>query len=59
MSREILKLENIEKYYSGNIDKLHIIKKSKFNSGRGRIYLDTWKVRIREVHSFKYNWSVG
>ena len=26
MSREILKLENIEKYYSGNIDKLHIIR---------------------------------
>lgn len=26
MSREILRLENIEKYYSGNIDKLHIIR---------------------------------
>lgn len=26
MSREILRLENIEKYYSGTIDKLHIIR---------------------------------
>ena len=26
MSSEILRLENIEKYYSGSVDKLHIIR---------------------------------
>ena len=26
MSNEILRLENIEKYYSGSVDKLHIIR---------------------------------
>jgi lipoprotein-releasing system ATP-binding protein len=26
MSKEILRLENIEKYYSGSVDKLHIIR---------------------------------
>ena len=39
MSKEILKLENVEKKYSGSVEELHIINNLKLFSGRGRIYI--------------------